>query len=126
MNVAIPLLCVPLIYCAAIGFSGILGMLLTRRPLLYIGKISYGIYIYHVPVAYLMNLNGSNWLKHVPLPIPYPLVLLTATVTLAAISWHFFESPINRLKRLFPYREGQYDRKPEPQPPTLTQRMELD
>jgi peptidoglycan/LPS O-acetylase OafA/YrhL len=115
MNVAMPLLCMPLISRAAEGFTGIPGVLLTRRPLLYIGKISYGIYIYHVPVAYLMNLKGSNWLKQVPLPIPYPLVLLIATVTLAAISWHFFESPINRLKRLFPYREGRCDREPEPQ-----------
>jgi peptidoglycan/LPS O-acetylase OafA/YrhL len=104
MNFAMPLLCMPLISRAAEGFTGIPGILLTRRPILYIGKISYGIYIFHVPVLYLMKLNGSNWLSRIALPIPYSAILLIATVAVAAISWHFFESPINRLKRLFPYR----------------------
>lgn len=110
MNVAMPLLCMPLIYRAAEGFTGIPGMLLTRRPLLYIGKISYGIYIYHVPVKWLINLNGSAWLNRLPRAIPQAAVFLIVTVAVAAISWHFFELPINRLKRLFPYREGKAGR----------------
>lgn len=109
MNVAMPLLCMPLIYRAAEGFTGIPGMLLTRRPLLYIGKISYGIYIYHVPVKWLINLNGSAWLDRSPRATP-AAVFLIVTVAVAAISWHFFELPINRLKRLFPYRQGRLDR----------------
>jgi peptidoglycan/LPS O-acetylase OafA/YrhL len=32
------------------------------------------------------------------------VVLLLATIALAALSWHLFERPINQLKRLFPYR----------------------
>jgi peptidoglycan/LPS O-acetylase OafA/YrhL len=32
------------------------------------------------------------------------VVLLLATIALAALPWHLFERPINQLKRLFPYR----------------------
>jgi len=103
MNVAVPLLCVPLIYRAAKGFTGIPGMLLTRKPLLYLGTISYGVYIYHVPVMWLINLKGSNWLDKLPHVIPQAVIFLIATVIVASVSWHFFELPINRLKRFFPY-----------------------
>lgn len=113
MNLAMPLLCMPLISRAAEGFTGIPGFLLTRRPILYIGKISYGIYIFHVPVVYLINLNGSKWLNLLPLPIPKAAVFFVATVTVAAISWHFFERPINQLKRLFPYRDTMPSRRTE-------------
>jgi peptidoglycan/LPS O-acetylase OafA/YrhL len=73
----------PLIYRAAEGFTGIPGILLTRRPLLYIGKISYGIYIYHLPVHWLIYFYGSNWLNRLPWAIPRAAVYLTATVIVA-------------------------------------------
>jgi len=126
MNSAMPLLCMPLISRAAEGFTGIPGILLTRRPILYIGKISYGIYIFHVPVVYLINLNGSKWLNWLPLPIPISAVFLIATVTVAAISWHFFERPINQLKRFFPYRETGSHRQPEIRFPGMSQEIELE
>jgi peptidoglycan/LPS O-acetylase OafA/YrhL len=113
MNLAMPLLCMPLISRAAEGFTGIPGILLTQRPLLYIGKISYGIYIFHVPVVYLANLNGSKWLNWLPLRIPVAAVFLIGTLAVAAISWHFFERPINQLKRLFPYRDATPSRRTE-------------
>ena len=31
------------------------------------------------------------------------LVTMTLTAVVVPLSWHFFESPINELKRLFPY-----------------------
>ncbi|PYX88667.1 MAG: hypothetical protein DMG67_16675 [Acidobacteria bacterium] len=124
MNVAMPLLCMPLISRAAEGFTGIAGIVLNQRPIRYIGRISYGIYIFHVPVVYLINLNGSKWLTRLPFPIPIAAVFLILTLGVASISWHFFEHPINRLKRLFPYREARSDRKPEIQLPALTQKMQ--
>ncbi len=40
-----------------------------------------------------------------PGPGPIKLVVVGAvTVAAAALSWHFFEEPINRLKRVFPYQ----------------------
>jgi peptidoglycan/LPS O-acetylase OafA/YrhL len=103
MNLAMIFLFTPLISGAASGFTGLPGMILMQRSLRYIGKISYGIYIYHLPVAWVIW--ESKWLKAFPRFIPQSAVLCVATVAVAALSWHFFERPINRLKRLFPYRD---------------------
>jgi peptidoglycan/LPS O-acetylase OafA/YrhL len=103
MGLAMTLLFTPLISRAAQGFTGFPGVLLTRRPILYIGKISYGIYIYHLPLWWMIG--GSEWLNALPRFIPHSAVFFVATVGMAAISWHLFECPINRLKRFFPYRD---------------------
>jgi peptidoglycan/LPS O-acetylase OafA/YrhL len=104
MSLALTLLFTPLISSAAHGFTGVLGFVLMRRSILYIGRISYGIYIYHLPVQWMITSKASKWLDGLPWFIPHSLVLLVATVVLAAFSWHLFERPINQLKRLFPYR----------------------
>jgi peptidoglycan/LPS O-acetylase OafA/YrhL len=109
MNLALPLLFTPLISSAADGFTGVLGFFLTRRSILYIGRISYGIYIYHLPVQWVIGFKASKWLNGLPWFIPHSLLLLVATIALAALSWHLFERPINQLKRLFPYRATRPD-----------------
>jgi peptidoglycan/LPS O-acetylase OafA/YrhL len=67
--------------------TGIFGVLLRSRPLVYIGMISYGIYLYHPIAGYLFE----N-------PILRPIV----TVMAAGLSWSAIERPILRLKRYFP------------------------
>jgi peptidoglycan/LPS O-acetylase OafA/YrhL len=109
MSLALTLLFTPLISRAAQGFTGVIGFFLTRRSILYIGRISYGIYIYHLPVQWMITSKASKWIDGLPWFIPPSAVLLVATIALAALSWHFFESPINRLKRRFPYRGSRPD-----------------
>jgi peptidoglycan/LPS O-acetylase OafA/YrhL len=104
MTFAMALLFTPLISRAAQGFTGVLGFVFTRRPMLYIGRISYGIYIYHWPVMWVFGVKASKWMSGLPWFIPRSAVFLVVTVLMAAFSWHFFERPINQLKRLFPYR----------------------
>jgi peptidoglycan/LPS O-acetylase OafA/YrhL len=104
MSLALTLLFTPLISRAAHGFTGVIGFFLTRRPTQYIGRISYGIYIYHLPVQWAITSKASKWLNGLPWFIPHSLLFLVATTALAALSWHFFERPVNQLKRLFPYR----------------------
>ena len=94
-----------LVHKTAIGFRGIPGKLMQAKPLLYCGKISYGIYVYHLFMPWL---TGRIFTK---LHIPYPehhgvqfLLLTSATIVVATCSWYFFESPINNLKRYFEYR----------------------
>jgi peptidoglycan/LPS O-acetylase OafA/YrhL len=44
--------------------------------------------------------------SHFPLPehsVARFFVLMAMSIAVASISWHFFESPINRLKRYFEY-----------------------
>ena len=66
---------------------------LRARPLGYIGRISYGIYLYHVPIYYLL------WV-YVPVPgrsrYLYGAMVLMASVAAAAASWKLIESPIRR------------------------------
>ncbi len=91
---------------AAYGFRGWMGRLLLNPCMRYLGKISYGIYMLHlfVPVALL----GLIRLLNLPPAMGHGAwrIILESlmTVGLAAASWHFFESPINNLKRYFPYR----------------------
>jgi peptidoglycan/LPS O-acetylase OafA/YrhL len=72
------------------------------RPLTYLGTISYGLYLFHPFAA----LGVGAVFRHFG-GAPRPLVVacyFVATIAAAAASWHFFEGPINGLKRHFPYR----------------------
>jgi peptidoglycan/LPS O-acetylase OafA/YrhL len=110
-----------LIFCwligiASYGFGGPFGRLLELSPIVYLGKISYGIYIFHnfVPAAL------SELAKHVDLTyhergLANFAISSAVTCGIAAVSWHLFEAPINNLKRLFPYLPGR-EIKPAPHP----------
>lgn len=57
-------------------------------PLRYLGKISYGIYLWHLPV--ILSIRRVDWVSG-PTALPY---VLGFTVLFSAISWHFFERPL--------------------------------
>ena len=74
---------------------------LSARPLVYVGMISYGIYVWHPMVSGLLRTIG------LPVPAaPGPLLLVVVaslSVGLATLSWYAFERPLNSLKREYPY-----------------------
>lgn len=87
----------------ATGFSGLLGAALESGILRYIGKISYGVYVYHnftrvfAPnLVARLNIPRSWW------PVEVVICILL-TLGVASASWHLLESPLNNLKRFFPY-----------------------
>ena len=89
---------------AARGFGGPVGRILQLRPLTYLGQISYGLYVIHPFVARVVP-----WV-YTRMGVAYPStrllefsVLSAATILMAAGSWHFYERPLNDLKRYFPY-----------------------
>jgi peptidoglycan/LPS O-acetylase OafA/YrhL len=88
---------------AARGFGGIAGRVLGWWPLAYVGRISYGIYVLHhfVPEA-LARVPLGRTVAAWPLPLAF-LIWSAVSVAVASVSWHLLESPINELKRLFPY-----------------------
>jgi peptidoglycan/LPS O-acetylase OafA/YrhL len=95
-----------LVIRAAAGFEGTVGRLLSSAPVVYIGRISYGVYLAHgfagAIAAGLFAGFGLAW----PIPEPWRfIVLCSVTVGAAAVSWHLMERPVNDLKRWFPYRE---------------------
>jgi peptidoglycan/LPS O-acetylase OafA/YrhL len=74
------------------------------RPLVYLGKISYGLYLFHNFFIWLLFDNSYRWRSmaffphHKLLAVPLALAL---TVAISALSYHFLERPILQFKRRF-------------------------
>ncbi|TGQ12200.1 MULTISPECIES: acyltransferase [unclassified Mesorhizobium] len=86
------------------GLGGRLGRLAELPPLLGLGRISYGVYLYH-PILLAYAVKAQPW---IPLNVSEQgpgrfLVAGAATLVVASLSWGFFEKPLNGLKRYFPY-----------------------
>ena len=94
-----------LIGCAARGFRGPLGWFLTFAPLVYVGRISYGLYVIHMFVPHALGYFFPVFLNG-PRTWGVVAVLVAVSVAAASVSWFAFEAPINGLKRYF-----EYDRK---------------
>lgn len=97
------------------GFTGLMSAFLENPVSVYMGKISYGLYLYHNFVynhfhsgpmhptvrlfrkiyQYVPALSGSVAFE--------ALVVAALTVIVASISWYFFEKPINALKDKYAY-----------------------
>ena len=73
--------------------------MLRARPLVYIGTISYMMYLIHIPVWVTLYKLFSLLEGHEAMP-GFPLALLSVAVTigLAALSWRFLEKPILQFK----------------------------
>jgi len=92
------------VWRASIGIRGPIGKLLEVEPLLYLGTISYGIYIYHNFIHYLLDRPEiTKMLVLLHAGLLSNLLICATTIFVAAISWHCFERPINNLKRYFNY-----------------------
>src|SRR6185503_10153236 len=87
-----------LVLAAARGFRGALGRFLCARPLQYVGKVSYGVYVFHA-FALLLDRVGLAGFH----PLLRGAVYLAFTLVVSGLSWRFFESRINALKERFPY-----------------------
>jgi peptidoglycan/LPS O-acetylase OafA/YrhL len=99
----VALFSVGLVAGAARGFRSPFGRFLQAGPIVYLGTISYGLYLYHnltprlLPhVTARLGLPQQGWL--------YILLLLAGTILIATLSWFFYEYPINSIKRFFRYR----------------------
>jgi peptidoglycan/LPS O-acetylase OafA/YrhL len=105
-DLALALLFVWLVSGAARAFRGPAGWLLEWRPVNYLGRISYGVYVLHafMPVVLFYILKWT----HLPLdghPLLRFLALSAMAIAAASLSWYCLESPFNRLKRYFEYEE---------------------
>jgi peptidoglycan/LPS O-acetylase OafA/YrhL len=85
-----------------------------RRPrLVYLGKISYGLYLYHMIVLRIKldlcrawGIGHNFWID---------AGMIAASFALAVLSWHFVEQPILALKDRFGYGESKPIRTPRPE-----------
>jgi peptidoglycan/LPS O-acetylase OafA/YrhL len=103
---AMGLLCTWLVAGAGRGWEGGIGSVLDSTWLQYVGKISYGIYVYHFNVPGLvreklapklgLTLPTAPWAR-------FP-ILVAITLVVASLSWYLCERPLNALKSRFEYR----------------------
>lgn len=110
-NVGISIFSMLLVYLASNNaFTGYIKKMLEHPAVLYIGKVSYGIYLYHKPLAIILTvylfdplwksidfsflpaLRYNSWI--VKLPLYY-----AATVGLAYLSYSLIEYPLLKLKK---------------------------
>ncbi len=107
-----PYLTVLIIHKTVNGFTGLTARLLSNRITVYLGKISYGLYVYHnfmpwlvrcfkgtetaypIPVTPFLKNIGSNTI----IILGLQLLLL---IGISTLSWYFFERPLNKLKVYF-------------------------
>jgi N-acetylglucosaminyldiphosphoundecaprenol N-acetyl-beta-D-mannosaminyltransferase len=87
--------------CIAIdkGKSAIAGFLRTRA-LAAIGRISYGLYLYHLPIFVLLGVNaGLNLRSHAAPTLTHLAIAYILTFAAAGLSYRFIESPLLSLNR---------------------------
>jgi peptidoglycan/LPS O-acetylase OafA/YrhL len=87
-----------LVLQAAHGRAGGFERILSVQPLTWIGKVSYGVYVFH---AFALALDRVGLASLHPLA-RFP-VYLAFTLVVSGLSWRFFESRLNALKDRFPY-----------------------
>jgi peptidoglycan/LPS O-acetylase OafA/YrhL len=74
----------------------------TLRPLTALGRVSYGVYLWHLPIFVAVGYQGRNW------PALMRLVVgLGLTAVATALSWRYVEQPASRLRKRFEIRTSE-------------------
>jgi peptidoglycan/LPS O-acetylase OafA/YrhL len=107
----------------ALGFGSLIGTavvaehgtrtfrFLASRPLRWLGRYSYGLYVFHHPISILLRDAGLSAASlprlagsELPGVLAFALVAGALSTACAVSSFHLWESPFLRLKRHLPYR----------------------
>lgn len=91
------------------GYKGLIKTVLENKVVVYLGRISYGLYLYHLFVPRFVtivlhhfrldNLFGNDIISFI-----YKIIIYTSvTIVIASGSWFIIEKPINGLKKYFNY-----------------------
>lgn len=90
-----------LVTSAAKGIDGVCGYFFNNSLTNRIGKISYGVYLYHMPVPATLTAIGSyagvklDYAQH---PLFYLFVFILITLIVADLSYRYIETPFLNLK----------------------------
>ncbi|MFZ0833903.1 MAG: acyltransferase family protein [Mycobacterium sp.] len=91
MLLLVALASVAVIAPVALDQGGVVARMLSAKVLVWLGAISYGVYLWHWPVFLLLNGERTGWSG-----IPLFGVRCGVTVLLAFASWRVVEHPIRR------------------------------
>ncbi|MHB8919767.1 MAG: acyltransferase family protein [Halothiobacillus sp.] len=76
------------LWMIVVQFPRWLDILLT--PIRYLGRISFGIYLWHYPLIILLKAHGYSE------PWRFSILVITGAIALATLSYHLFERPLQR------------------------------
>lgn len=88
------------------GFNGVAKFLLENRVVVYLGKISYGMYLFHMFIGPLYFHFINKYLQLELEGVGLFVAFFVINVIISSVSWHLIESPINGLKKHFPYHHN--------------------
>lgn len=108
---------------AVFGYKGLMKRFLENKTVIFLGKISYSIYLYHlmVPVVFWKLFDSAYqylsitqaqffteqekyivfFVKVISSQLGCFIIYSVITIALATLSWQYIELPFNRLKKLF-------------------------
>ena len=84
-----------LIIYAGLGGSSAVGRLLSQRPCVFIGKISYSLYLWHWPLFSLYRYQVGRELHALE-----SALIIALSVLLSVLSWRFVEQPFRHPERV--------------------------
>lgn len=91
---------------ATMGGLGFISTVFKNSILGYLGKISYGLYVYHLGVQELTS-NVINKFMSPDLSLGYPIVFITSTlivtILVSVFSYQILEKPFLKIKRRFTF-----------------------
>lgn len=80
-------------YRASLESSHLLSSFMKSKQICLTGKISYGIYLYHFPIYWLLGVNGPQCEQSAVTP----WIAIVIVFTVSYLSFRFYEEPIRKL-----------------------------
>jgi peptidoglycan/LPS O-acetylase OafA/YrhL len=85
----------------AVAKKGMFLRLLDWKPMQYLGKISYGMYVFHYPVVWFAARLSDLGLSEPATKVLTALIAFVVTLLIASASYHWLEKPVLNLKDRF-------------------------